>query len=178
MIKVSYYPCIFEDKCYEFESHNETAITLLFSLFKKYPETREDSPEISIRVNGSVLHPVRWREPLKDGDRVFITQEMGYGVEWALGAIFGSAIYIGAGTVIPTAVIGSVLSVITTIASLAYTIYSFCAAPSAPKTGPGLNSSPTYGWDGSAMQSRQGVPVPVVYGEHKRGGNVCLTISP
>jgi len=58
------------------------------------------------------------------------------------------------------------------IASVAYTIYSYCTAPSAPKTGQGLNSSPTYGWEGAAMTVRQGIPVPIVYGENLLGGNI------
>lgn len=39
--------------------------------------------------------------------------------------------------------------------------------------GEGLDSSsPTYGWEGINTQRAVGIPIPVVYGEHKIGGNV------
>lgn len=37
----------------------------------------------------------------------------------------------------------------------------------------GLDSnSPTYGWDGVQTQQNVGTPVPIIYGEHKVGGNI------
>jgi len=185
MIHVKYFPCIFEEKHYEFESHNLTALAILTSLFQKYPEIRDDSGNFNVRVNGKILHPYEWTRPLNDGDKVFIIQEMGYGigeliaglVAW-IGGVGGGFASGGALAGIGGMSLATTINVGIAILSVAYCIYSYCTAPSAPKTGQGLNSSPTYGWDGAAMTVRQGVPVPVVYGEHEIGGNICLTILP
>ena len=32
--------------------------------------------------------------------------------------------------------------------------------------------SPTYGWDGAQTTQEVGIPIAVVYGEHKIGGNI------
>lgn len=170
MITVKYFPCIFEDRCYEFESANQTVLAIFLSLFQKYPEVREDSNNTIVRVNGKILDPLFWKNSLKDGDRVFIIQEIGYGIGEA---IWGAIIWLGSALTYEIPYIGmQVWQAALLVCSLAYTIYSYCTAPSAPDTGKGLNTGPTYGWDGATMQSRQGIPVPVVYGEHLLGGNI------
>jgi molybdopterin converting factor small subunit len=171
--KVTYIQNLFENQRIEFESHNQTVLAIFQSLFQKYPEVRDDPPNITVRVNGKKLHPLKWGKPLNDGDEILIIQEIGIEtivslLAWGtLGVTFGGV----TGAVITGINIGLV------IVSIASVIYSYATAPKAPSTGRGLNSSPTYGWDGASMQVRQGVPVPVVYGEHAIGGNVCLTIS-
>ena len=174
IISVKYCPCIFDESTWiSFESHNQTVYSVIHSLFQKYPEVRDDSPNITIRVNGKIIHPLLWKNKLNDGDEVLIIQEIGWEslliVISSLGisgtGVSGAALTLGA-------VVSAWATVILTIASIAYTIYSYATAPSAPKTGGGLNSSPTYGWDGLQMQVRQGVPVPIVYGEHLFGGNL------
>jgi len=46
-------------------------------------------------------------------------------------------------------------------------------APSFGTVGDGLDeSSPTYGWDGISTQQDVGIPVPIIFGEHKAGGNL------
>jgi predicted phage tail protein len=69
------------------------------------------------------------------------------------------------------------------IASIAYTIYSYVAAPK-PSRGAqpsrnALDSSPTYGWEGIRMTIETGIPVPISYGEHLIGGNLitCFVTS-
>lgn len=66
------------------------------------------------------------------------------------------------------------------IGFLAFAGYSaFSAITNKPRLptfntkGEGLDSnSPTYGWDGINTQRAVGIPIPIVYGEHKIGGNV------
>lgn len=181
-IKVTYAQCLFDESTWiRFESHNQTILSIFASLFQKYPETRTDPPNMTVRVNGEILHPLKWGNSLSDGDEVFIIQEIG---GWAVTlTVAGFLGYLGVsgataatiGVVVGTAV--TYLGMAYAICSIAFAIYSYCTAPSAPKTGQGLNSSPTYGWEGLQMQSRQGVPVPVVYGEHLKGGMICHFIS-
>lgn len=174
-VKLTYIPCLLDESTWiKSESHNQTISAVLISLFQKYPEIRDDSPCITVRVNGKELHPFLWaNHPLKDGDEILVIQEIGW--TWISGigaAIFGTIYGVSIGGTVYGLTAYGWLQAALIIASLAYTIYSYCTAPSAPKTGQGLNSSPTYGWDGATMQVRQGIPVPVVYGEHLEGGNL------
>jgi len=161
-IKVTYIPVLFDESTWiRFSSANQTVLAIFQSLFQKYPEVRDDPPNITVRVNGKKLHPIKWGKPLNDGDKVLIIQEVGYEIIAAIGiGIWG--------------VIGSYswASLVILVINVASAIYSYCTAPSAPSTGGGLNSSPTYGWDGLQMQVRQGVPIPIVYGEHKISGHI------
>jgi predicted phage tail protein len=62
--------------------------------------------------------------------------------------------------------------------SIGYSIYSYLSQPSLPNfnlggLGDSLDEgSPTYGWDGVRTTQEVGVPVPIIYGEHKVGGNI------
>jgi len=65
------------------------------------------------------------------------------------------------------------------VLSMGYSIYQYMNQPRMPDfnlgAGPtgGLDEgSPTYGWDGVQTIQEVGVPVAVVYGEHKIGGNI------
>ena len=65
------------------------------------------------------------------------------------------------------------------ILSIGYSIYQYMNQPKMPDfnlgSGPrgGLDEgSPTYGWDGVQTIQEVGVPLAVVYGEHKIGGNI------
>lgn len=168
-IKVTYIPCLFDEESWiRFESHNQTVLSIFSFLFQSHPEVRDDPPCITVRINGKKIHPILWGKPLKDGDEVLVIQEIGW--EAILIAVFGS--WTAAVIASWAAVIIPIVSLGMTVLSIAYTIYSYCTAPEAPRTGRGLNSSPTYGWEGPQMQVRQGIPVPIVYGEHLVGGNL------
>jgi len=59
------------------------------------------------------------------------------------------------------------------LATVGYAIYAAMQRPVLPSFGTsGEESSPTYGWDGISTTQTVGTPVPVVYGEHKVGGNI------
>ena len=60
-------------------------------------------------------------------------------------------------------------------AMVIYSIYSAFQKPRTPSfgTGEGLDEgSPTYGWDGIQTMQDVGIPIPIVYGEHRVGGNI------
>lgn len=69
-------------------------------------------------------------------------------------------------------------AVILAVVSIAYSIYQACTykkptMPSFDSLGDGIDeSSPTYGWDGIQTTQEVGIAVPVVYGQHKIGGNI------
>jgi predicted phage tail protein/molybdopterin converting factor small subunit len=170
MIHVTYIPCLFDESSWvRFETYNLKPITILFEMVRKYPELREDEAGINIRVNGKLIHPLKWNDAeLKDGDKVTIIQEIGGTV--ILTSIFGSLIYIGGGIVIPTGIVGFLVNIV--IVMCLNLVISALTKPSAQKTGQGLNNSPTYGWDGISMNTQPGMPVPVIYGEHLTGGTL------
>ena len=77
---------------------------------------------------------------------------------------------IGLATIMQAIIIGfMVFSVIYSIA----TANKKQKLPTFGTDGEGLDAnSPTYGWDGIQTTDNVGTPVPVVYGEHKVGGNI------
>ena len=176
-IKVVYIPCLFEEKRYEFETYNLKIPSILISLVQRFPEIRNESANLTIRVNGKKLSPFQWKDKiLTNEDRVTIIQEPG----WESIAAIGTALGIWGGTTggvlgISAATITTVVTVLniaTLVASIAFSIYSAVSSPDTPRTGMGLKNSPTYGWNAIAMQIKPGVPVPVVYGEHIVPGNL------
>lgn len=170
-VNVKYIPCLFDEESWiRFESYNQNVLAILASLFQRYPEVREDPPYINVRVNGKKLYPLLWGNPLNDGDEILIIQEVGGYTIAAIGVWLG--VWGATATTIGGLSIAATINMAAFVIGVAYTIYSYCAAPSAPSTGKGLNSSPTYGWDGTQMEVRAGVPVPVVYGEHQIPGNI------
>lgn len=177
MVHVKYIPCLFDKASWiEFDSHNLNVASAFFSLVRKNPKIREDSSNVTIRVNGKVISVFMWKKAeLNEGDRMTIVQELsGTSILGLLGISAGTitGISVGGGVVIGvSSTVMTALSIGLTIASIAMSIYSACTTPDTPRTGIGLKNSPTYGWDAIAMQIKPGVPVPVVYGEHRISGN-------
>ena len=62
------------------------------------------------------------------------------------------------------------------VLSMGYAIYQYMNQPKMPDFNLGSagmdEGSPTYGWDGVQTIQEVGVPVAVVYGEHRVGGNI------
>jgi predicted phage tail protein len=83
-------------------------------------------------------------------------------VRWFFGALFA----------------GMSFFAIISIGMMIYSIISYLTykKPTMPNFGTsGINgdeASPTYGWEGVKTTQEVGLPVPVVYGEHKVGGNI------
>lgn len=166
MIRCLYIPCLFDKNTWiEFDSKNQTAVAVLIELLRKNPGIRQDSPYFTVRLNGKVLSPFQWHNPLKDGDRITAVQETGGYVIGAIAAILGTSIsWLGGITV------GTLLSVVMVVASVAYSIYSYLSQPSVHKHR--VYDDPNYGWDGASMQSNPGVPVPIIYGRHVVSGSL------
>lgn len=62
------------------------------------------------------------------------------------------------------------------VLSMAYSVYQYMNQPKMPDFNLGSSGmdegSPTYGWDGVQTIQEVGVPVALVYGEHRVGGNI------
>lgn len=173
MIKVTYIPCLFETRRYEFESRNHTVIAIISTLVNRFPEVRKDGVGYQVRVNGKLVSPFKWRVRLNDDDRILIIQQIGI-AEAIAGFLTSLAIF---GTVSAATVSGILtgISLAFTLASIAYSIYSMLAtkkSKDSTSTGQGLSGSKTYGWEGAQMTAEPGLPVPVIYGEHEVSGNV------
>lgn len=105
---------------------------------------------------------------LNNEDEIIVTPDVRF---TAVAAFFT---WVGAGSlwwgIIKTAII---------VASVVAGIYSMVSKPRKPtfnSSGVGIDeSSPTYGWDGIQTTQEIGTPIPVVYGEHKAGGNIINT---
>jgi len=174
MISVTYIPCLFEDTRYEFSSHNKTVFAILQSLVHKFPELKKEAMGFQVRVNGKLISPFKWRTKLEDGDRVYLIQTPGG--EAIVAILVAVGVFASAAT---ATVAGISLAVIINVGlfvlSIAYSIYSICAAKKTTDTaatGLGLTGSKSYGWEGAALTAEPGIPVPVVYGEHLVAGNI------
>jgi predicted phage tail protein len=105
--------------------------------------------------------------PVDNFDEVIVTPELKGPVIQAVIAFWG--------------VYGAVISLAAAVISLGYAIYQAVsfkkpAVPNFGSTGDGMDeSSPTYGWNGIHTLQDVGCPIPIVYGEHKVGGNIINT---
>lgn len=139
---------------------------------KKLSEYIKDIPEIPtinddyvIICNGKVIEPDAF---IDNRSEIIITPKIKEPISTAIASI---SAWVAANQAIITTI-----QVIATLASVGYGIYSYLSAPKTPtfdSASDGLDDgSPTYGWDGISTQRAVNVPVPIVYGEHRVGGNV------
>lgn len=120
--------------------------------------------EIDIEVryirNGAVAEG---HDIVVDGDEIIIVPNIADPITQFFAAVFASAIF-------------QTIVVIATIASIGFAIYSAASArkPSYGSAGNGGidNGSPTYGWDGIQNTSDVAIPIAIIYGEHRVGGNI------
>lgn len=112
------------------------------------------------------------------GDEILIMKEIrdpftiGFSIAIAVGASITTAVVVGA--------IVEALVTLAVLASIAYSIYSAFQKPKKPNFGTfgGVSGgsleegSPTYGWDGVRTIQEVGVPIALIYGRHKIGGNI------
>jgi predicted phage tail protein len=119
---------------------------------------------MKIIVSGKVVKNLD--TPLDNCDEIIITPEIGISLGFAVPWFIDAFVFYA--------------SVAIVVASVAYSIYQAVTykAPSMPSfdTNAGVGgldeSSPTYGWEGIQTTQEVGLPVPIVYGKHKVGGNI------
>ncbi len=157
MITIKYIPNILKD---EGRIIKEMPFVANKSLQDYLTETEFDTKETRIIVTGRVEKDLTIT--LKNGDEVLIFAPINV---FLIPVAMTFWIAVANWTILVLAVL-----------SLAYSIYSIITAPRAPSfgtTGEGLDEgSPTYGWDGVKNTQDVGVPIPIVYGENRVGGNI------
>ena len=164
MISIKYIPNILKDegrikKEFEFSRSKTIKDYLELSGYSYDPEKSK------VIVSGKKIDDFSLH--INDGDEITITPDI------AFAAIFG---FLQLGTFWAT--LGTILDITLLVASIGFSIYSMLTTPRAPSystltpSGSIDESSPTYGWSGIATTMDVGTPVPVVYGEHRVGGNV------
>jgi len=115
-----------------------------------------------IIVSGLILNEHGIEAILKDHDEIIITPKVETFV--AIGKIVGG---IWAFFQIQA------VQVMLTLALVAYSIHEARKKPAIPGLSDvGSDDSPTYAWDGIQTAQDVGIPVPIVYGEHRVGGNI------
>ncbi len=170
MIYLSYRPIRFEtkdSKDFTFDYNRDKSL-------KDYLiEAGIEYKDCDIIISGKVEKSLNKR--LDNDDEIIVTPKIK-----DLGSILWG-IYMGVMTALAgSGFTGTLLGCIAfyaSILSVAYSVYSAISAglnkPTFGSYGGGLDeSSPTYGWDGVKTIQEVGVPVKIVYGEHRTGGNI------
>lgn len=162
MIKIKYIPNRFEkegivSKKIDYKFHQS-----LFSCIKKtYPELLDTIDQYAVIYMGSCVTNVYIVYPHKYS-QIIITPRVEVGALIAVAKGF---------------LLKMTWGKLAYFAFVGYSIYQAVTArsrmPSFGSSGLGMDEdSPTYGWSGISQTRTEGVPVPIVYGEHRIGGNV------
>jgi len=126
--------------------------------------------DLKVIVSGKKI--TRLNCTINNGDEIIITPDVK--ATMILSTLMGAQAWAAASATIVG--IAAAIDIILTLASIGYSIYSTIMSnrkPSFNTAGKGIDeSSPTYGWDGIRTVQEIGIPVAVLYGEHKIGGNV------
>ena len=119
-----------------------------------------------IHSRDGYIAPEQWESTIVyNGDEIIITPVVEGPETWLL---VGAMILAAASVGVP---VGAVF-VIAGIGMVGYGMYSMMQPIKPAFSGSGnLSDSPTYGWDGVQNTANVGVPVPIIYGEHRVAGN-------
>ncbi|MBM3210610.1 hypothetical protein FJZ33_00200 [Candidatus Poribacteria bacterium] len=162
MIEIKYYPIRFEKKdakVFNYEYNRD------ISLKEYLDRTGIDYMDFDIIIDGKPSDNLNQR--LDNQSEIIITPK----IEWAAVVAWWAGLTL----------FGKIIAVVT----VALTLYSIFQAVTASVRKPSFGSfslggidggldqgSPTYGWEGQRTIQEVGVPVKVIYGEHKVGGNI------
>ena len=161
MIRVTYLRVIIDERSFE---HKDFEFDPSLSISDYLAKSGFELVEHVVILSGRKIDYLSIKP--EDGDQIMIRPE----VEWEALVFIGNAIWAAAAA--------HPFITAMTILSLGYSIYSAVSyrAPSLPNfgtSGDGLDeNSPTYGWDGIQTRQDVGTAIPVVYGEHRVGGNI------
>lgn len=126
-------------------------------------------------ASGRVTDPVTYF-PVA-GEEVLVMHEMKD--PFTIGAVILASLGASIATVATYATVVGWIAILATVAVVGFTIFSAFQKPKTPSygtfggtMGSMEESSPTYGWDGVRTIMDVGVPIGVLYGTHKIGGNI------
>lgn len=123
---------------------------------------------INHHINGTRVSDWRGYAP-RHGDKLQVTLMPG---EIASLTAFLVGLGVTASTAATISTVVGVLAAVLTIASLGSFVASLFMQPKTPKIDVGDRPSPTYSWDGIQNTSVPGNPIPVIYGQHRVGGQL------
>ncbi|MBI5872998.1 MAG: hypothetical protein HZB36_02510 [Candidatus Omnitrophica bacterium] len=156
MITIKYIPNILNNE-------GRKKVSFLFNRdlsVKEYLKMADiDSSNSKVILCGKKIEDLN--RPLDRGDELIVTPDVEFAAiaTWWAAAIFWQGVVLVAG-------------IITTVASVAMAIFGATRKIKTPNYGTNDNASPTYGWDGIQTTQDVGLPVPIVYGTHRVGGNI------
>jgi len=136
-----------------------------------------DTKDMSVVVTGQVVQDLNSK--LNNGDEIMVLPQVEHGGGGTWSQVIG-AVLVVVGFVINTVTFGvggTGMMMAGWALIVGGSIYNAVTMrppkPSFGTIGEGLDEgSPTYSWDGIQTQQAVGVPVPIVYGTHRVGGNV------
>lgn len=161
MIKVTYLRIIVDERSFE---HKDLMFEPHFSILDYIKQAGFEYEEHVVVLSGKKITDLNLIP--QDGDQIIVHPD----VEWQALAFIGSAIW--------AAVVAHPFIAVATILAVGYSIYSAVsykspALPNFGTSGDGLDeNSQTYSWDGIQTTQDVGTAIPVVYGEHRVGGNI------
>ena len=163
MIKLIYIPSLLDE---ENRDYKELEYDPNLSLYDYVRLAGFLSPEFKVILDGEVVEVINLKD-VRVGEESEIV--VYYDIEDVVS--IGAAVWAAV-----TAVASFVVANWYYILVIGYTAYNYMNQPSRPSfgtTGDGIEEgSPTYGWDGIRTTQNVEVPVPVIYGKMRVGGNV------
>lgn len=183
MIKVKYIPSRFEKKnVVEKECRFLRSERLWHYVIKVKLMPQSDFDKYDFIISGRVAQGPD--EYVNDKDEIIITPKIKAPViafiassvatvATALGASAATAVAINSATIFAL----TAITAVGFVASIGFSLYSAFQKPQQPNFGSlsagGIDEgSPTYSWDGIRTTRDINIPVGIIYGEHKVGGNV------
>ena len=132
------------------------------------PEELSGDMRILVSHHGEVKPEAFDSFKIHDGAEVIVTPAVKDPVTLSAAA---TVAFTAAATLPVPALVGTALYGVGVAAAIGSAVQSFRGPKlSATKSGV-LDDSPTYSWDGIQNQAASGVPVPIIYGRHRTGGN-------
>lgn len=164
MIKVTYLRIIVDERSFE---HKDIMFESHLSVLDYIKQSGFEYDEHVVVLSGKKITDLNLIP--QDGDQIIVHPD----VEWQALAFIGSAIW--------AAAVAHPFITAATILAIGYSVYSAVtykspALPNFGTDGNGLDeNSQTYSWEGIQTTQDVGTAIPVVYGEHRVGGNIINT---
>ncbi len=177
MIKVVYIPNpIHPELKYNYEIEATNLGEIIIQLLPKLPKQNVKGfiqRKMGIFINDIPIENPDDKTPVKDGDTITFAQ--GQGIE-AIATVIIAAVAAIIGEGIAATVIGYVITAALLIA-VAYALSALLGAMFKADSGdldgaPSSKNSPTYSWDGAALNLKPGVSMGVLYGEMRIAGTL------
>lgn len=175
MIKIKLIPNIIDNKDrkeFQVKFENKSLLEIINDIVLDL-KAKEKTNILKIIINGKRIEDLTIKP--KDEDEIIIVYSIAGQEDWIAGITIVGAVV---GAILFPAVAAS-LYVTAGLTALTWAYNKIARKPSYGSSGNELDgSSPTYGWDGIENTQAAGLPLAIIYGENKVGGNIinlCIT---